>query len=309
VIGAEHQREGLSLDFQRHATRRYVAALSQQMKLSEAELRSPLFERAHRPVTLTEAGTAFLERAEGILRELSSTREEVQAFAGLERGHVHVGTLPAHGAGWTVRMLGEFHRSHPKVELDLAEHNSVDLLELLLDRTIDVACMNVPANNWTPPQGVCLASIFQFKLVFAVHAGHHLRSRKEVSLEDLVGEPLILPPHSSMSWILDQAFAARGLQHHVRYHISDQHTLVELAAEGIGIGVTSRLAIGLYPELALHAVDLANADLSAIGVVMWTERGIRNRSVQALVAHAQTWARTAHWRDPLVGSRPTSVST
>jgi len=88
------------------------------MKLLEAELRAPLFERASRPVSLTEAGTALLERAELILSDLRTPREEVLAFAGLERGHVRVGTLPAHGAGWTVRMLGEFHRAHPKVELD-----------------------------------------------------------------------------------------------------------------------------------------------------------------------------------------------
>src|SRR5207302_5904313 len=99
------------------------AALSQQIKLLEAELRAPLFERAHRPVSLTEAGNALFERAELILQELRATREELHAFAGLERGHVRVGTLPAHGAGWTVRMLGESHRRYPMIELDLAEHN------------------------------------------------------------------------------------------------------------------------------------------------------------------------------------------
>ena len=278
------------------------------MKLLEAELRSPLFERAHRPVSLTEAGTALLERAEVILRELSTTREEVQAFAGLERGHVRVGTLPAHGAGWTVRMLGEFHRLYPKVEVDIAEHNSLDLLGLLLDRTVDVACMNIPASAWSPPDGVCIAPIFQFELIFAVHSGHRLRSRKRVSLEDLATEPLILPPHSSMAWILDRAFAARGLTHQVRFHISDQHTLVELAAEGIGVGVTSRVAIAMHPELSLHALEVADADLKGTGVAVWTQRGIRNRAVQALVAHAQTWAKTAQWRDPLAGSSPTRGS-
>jgi DNA-binding transcriptional LysR family regulator len=274
------------------------AALSQQMKLLEAELRAPLFERAHRPVDLTEAGAALLERAELILSELRATREEVQAFAELERGHVSVGTLPAHGASWTIPMLGAFHHEHPQVDLDLAEHNSAVLLELLRNRTIDVACMNIPATGWDAPEGVCHAPIFQFELVFAVDATHRFADRDRVSLEELAIEPLIMPPHSSLSWILDQAFARRSLHYVVRYHITDQHSLLELSAAGLGIGVSTRKGIARRPELSLHAVGAANAELTGVGVAAWTERSIRNRAVQALVTHAQAWARTSQWGRP-----------
>ena len=269
------------------------------MKLLEAELRAPLFERAHRPVTLTQAGTALLERAELILSELRATREEVQSFAGLERGHVRVGTLPAHGAGWTVPMLGAFHRQHPQVDLDLAEHNSAVLLDLLRKRTIDVACMNIPASGWEAPEGVCHAPMFRIELVFAVHAAHRFRDRERVPLRELSAERLIMPPHSSLSWILDQAFARQGLDYVVRFHITDQRTLLELSAEGLGVGVSTRLGIARRPELPLHAVEAADAELTGVGVAAWTERSIRNRAVQALVTHAQEWARTNYWRDPV----------
>ncbi len=274
------------------------AALSQQIKLLEAELRAPLFERAHRPVGLTEAGAALLDRAELILQELRTTREELHAFAGLDRGHVRVGTLPAHGAGWTVRMVGEFHRRYPKIELDLAEHNSAVLLELLVARTLDVACMNVPAAGWEMPEGVCLAPIYRFELVFAVDKGHRFRNLKSVPLEEVVGEPLIMPPHSSVEWIVNQAFATRGLRHCARFQITDQHTLLEMAAAGLGVGVTTPMAIAQHPELPLHALEPLNAELKGIGVAAWTERAIRNRAVQSLVQHAQTWAKTAHWQTP-----------
>jgi DNA-binding transcriptional LysR family regulator len=280
------------------------SALSQQMKLLEAELRAPLFERAYRPVRLTEAGSALLERAESILQELRSTREEVQAFAGLARGHVRVGTLPAHGAGWTAPMLSAFHRQHPRIELDIAEHNSAVLLDLLLDRTLDIACLNVPASRWTAPPGVCLAAISQIELVFALPADHRLGSLTHAPLSEFASEPLILPPHSSIAWIVDDAFRARGLSHSVRFHITDQRTVLELAAGGLGVAVTTSNMIAQHSVLGLQTVRAADASLSASGVAAWTERGVRNKAVVALVNHAQAWARTADWpgRTPVLAN-------
>jgi DNA-binding transcriptional LysR family regulator len=288
------------------------SALSQQMKLLEAELRVPLFERAHRPVRLTEAGETLLARAEYILQEFKSTREEVQAFAGLERGHVRIGTLPAHGAGWTAPMLGDFHRQHPNVELDLAEHNSGVLLELLADRSVDMACLNVPEEKWQAPPGIHLAPVSRVELVLAVHAGHRFGSLEQVSLQELVGEPLILPPHSSIAWIVEEAFRSRGLAHSVRYRITDQRMSLEFVAEGLGIGISTRATIGQHPELALCAIELNDAPLKVVGVAAWTDLGIRNRAVDALVHHVQVWALRTGWRGPAAtasGARRASSKT
>jgi DNA-binding transcriptional LysR family regulator len=130
------------------------AALSQQMKLLEAEAQVALFERGDRPLTLTEAGQALLEHAERILGEANSAREELQNFAGLERGHIKIGTLPAHGASFAVPLIGAFHEVHPNVAIDIVEYTTTELFDLLQTRAIDLACLNVPAAGWVAPPGV-----------------------------------------------------------------------------------------------------------------------------------------------------------
>ena len=95
----------------------------------------------------------------------------------------------------------------------MAEHTSGVLLDLLLDRGIDVACMNVPADAWQPPPGVCLAPIATFDLVLAVHPRHRLGGLQRVRLAELVGEPLILPPHPDLAlWVVELADAPLGGQ-------------------------------------------------------------------------------------------------
>ena len=100
------------------------AARSQQMKLLETEAQVALFERGHRPLTLIGAGQALLEHAERILREASSARQDLQDFAGLERGHITVSTLAAHGAPFAVPLLGAFYEAHPHVSIEIVEYTA-----------------------------------------------------------------------------------------------------------------------------------------------------------------------------------------
>jgi hypothetical protein len=85
-----------------------------------------------------------------------------------------------------------------------------------------------------------------------------------------------------------------GLEHGLvpsfRFHIDDQHTLLELVAEGLGVGVSTRAGMALYPELALTALRAADARLNGVAVAAWTDRGIRNEAVHAPVRHARSWA-------------------
>ena len=87
---------------------------------------------------------------------------------------------------------------------------------------------------------------------------------------------------------------------------------LEFVAEGLGIGISTRATIGQHPELALCAIELNDAPLKVVGVAAWTDLGIRNRAVDALVHHVQVWALRTGWRGPAAtasGARRASSKT
>ena len=81
-------------NFTRAARELHVAqpALSVAVRSLEEELGVELFARTSRRVTLTDAGTAFVERARGILRNLDGLAFEMAEYAGAARGRVRVGS-------------------------------------------------------------------------------------------------------------------------------------------------------------------------------------------------------------------------
>lgn len=69
-----------TLSFSRAARERNVtqSALSRRVKQLEDWLGSPLFDRSSYPIRLTEAGRTFLPRAQEILRQVQSARQELR---------------------------------------------------------------------------------------------------------------------------------------------------------------------------------------------------------------------------------------
>ncbi|KJY15921.1 transcriptional regulator, partial [Streptomyces sp. NRRL S-444] len=65
-------------------------AVSQQMKALEQSAGTPLLIRAGREMRLTQAGTALVRHAAGILAGLTAAEEEVAAIAGLRAGRVRL---------------------------------------------------------------------------------------------------------------------------------------------------------------------------------------------------------------------------
>src|SRR5436309_1381724 len=85
--------------FTRAAAREHIAqpALSQQVRRLEQELGLPLVERTTRHVAMTDAGDLLVARGRRILAEVEGAMAEMQRLAGVQTGHVMLGTMHTMG--------------------------------------------------------------------------------------------------------------------------------------------------------------------------------------------------------------------
>ena len=113
-------------------------ALSQQIAALERELGVRLFERTNRSVALTDAGRAFVARAERIIADLEAAAQEMTAYAGGLRGRVVVGTYQSFAEYLLPKLLGRFHAEQPGIEVAMREGMADELLTRLAGGTLDV---------------------------------------------------------------------------------------------------------------------------------------------------------------------------
>ena len=281
--GFRHAAEALSVS---------QATLSEQIPFLEQELGVRLFERGSRSLVLTEAGRALLERAEHMLAEFKATREEMLEFAQLDRGQLVVGAVMGTGPAWLPIFLAAFLQRYPHMDVRLVERPSQPLFRMLESGDVHAACLLVPpegtAADLAPP-GVCLRRVYTRDLVVVVSPSHHLAAKSQVTLKELANEPLILTsPEEAPRSIVDEAFRSQGLEPLVRFEANDPSTLIGLAAEGIGVGITGDRRAREQSDRVVM-LDLDGVRLRYSMALAWSERGAHTRALAAFLDFAADW--------------------
>jgi len=230
-------------------------ALSQQIAALERELAVRLFERTNRRVRLTDAGAAFVARAERILAELGAAAEEMSAYAGGLRGRVTVGTYQSFAEYSLPKLLGRFHAEHPGVEIALREGMADALLAGLRAGSIDVFVGHLDiAQN---AAGLRAEPLYDDELVIAVSARHPLAARGRVRIDELRNEPFVIfRPGSATTDRLYRLTRGAGFEPQVSFESEDSMTIRSLVAEGLGVALFPRsLGNTPGPNIALLSVE------------------------------------------------------
>jgi LysR family glycine cleavage system transcriptional activator len=140
------------LSFTRAAAELFLtqSAVSRQIQALEAFVGTPLFERRHKALALTDAGQAYYRTVEQALGEL---REATRRLRETRTGHVlTVTTTVSFASLWLVPRLARLRKEHPNVDVRItATHEVVDMER----EGIDVAVRDCPLAN-APPGAVHL---------------------------------------------------------------------------------------------------------------------------------------------------------
>ena len=211
-------------------------ALSKQIRELEAEIGTPLFERLSRGVRLTAAGRAFLHEATALLAQVNQAAQRARDVGHGKAGRLRVGfvdTTIYHPA--LPRIIHDFRRQFPAVQLDLVQQPSLAQGELLRAGSIDVGFVyHQPANL---PQ---LAShpLDTEKIVLAVPRTHRFAARRQVRLAELRDEPFVWIPRAVSPPFYDGVFAACQKHGFAPRIVQEGHTdltILSLVATGVGL--------------------------------------------------------------------------
>jgi LysR family hydrogen peroxide-inducible transcriptional activator len=228
-------------NFSRAAEQCHVSqpSLSQQIHKLEDELGERLFDRGRRAVRLTGPGEAFLGHAVRILDEVDAARREASEAGDQLRGTLTVGVLPTIAPYLLPRVLTQFLRSFPAIEVVLRENTTATLLKLARAGEIDLALLSRPVTD----ERLELRDLFTEELLLTHPAGHAFERRPEVSLADLYDEKFILMQEGHCLGDQVLSFCKRGTrQLRVSFRSAQLETIKALVAVGMGVSLVPAMA-------------------------------------------------------------------
>jgi DNA-binding transcriptional LysR family regulator len=209
-------------------------SLSSQIHNLEEVLGTPLFQRDHRPVMLTDAGLELLPLARRVLSSLDDVVHGVSEVEGLRRGHVTIGATPSLSATLLPGALARFHQRYPGIAITIVERDSVVLLESLESAALDLALVITSLPHPTL-DSVALAVE---QLVVIVARSNPLAQRVEASIADLEGVPMIMFREGyDLRAATYNAFARAGLSPTVALDGAEMGSVHSLVAAGLGTAI------------------------------------------------------------------------
>jgi DNA-binding transcriptional LysR family regulator len=277
-------------NFTRAAAELHVAqpALSVAIRRLEAELGVRLFERTSRRVSLTPAGTAFLERAARVTREVDGLAHEMREYAGGIRGRLRLSAW-YHVEPDLVEFMREFIAANPLVEVSIQELAADEAIAEVRAGDIDLAgCVQFPGLDLGDLERVALRTE---PAVLVVREDDPLAGLDALNLADLSGLPFVVTrPGTGLRRLFDQVFIGAERPPRIAIETNELAATVAFASVGLGAAI-------LTPTVARQAdfpVSLVRlADVGQFTLVAVWRKGQQNSVVLSAIEMIQRRAAQA----------------
>jgi DNA-binding transcriptional LysR family regulator len=216
-----------------------LASASERIKGLEAAVGVVLLVRDRRGVTPTAAGENLLDHARLVLRQVEAMQGDLLGFARGLRASIRVLANTSGLSEHLPKALASFLAAHPSINVDVEEHESVDIAPLIASGSADIG---------VAVEGMLPASLERYPfcdddLVLVVRRGDALARHRHAAFADVVGRDFIgLSGATALHDHLVKQAVSLGARLRFRARMRTFEAVCELVAAGAGIAVVPEAA-------------------------------------------------------------------
>ena len=217
-------------------------AVSKQVRELERALGVSLFDRVGRRVRLNQAGETLADYARRLFALARAAEEAMADVRAVRRGRLVIGASTTIGTYLLPGVVAEFWRRHPGVELLVEIENTEQVHRRLAGHELDLGL----TEGLVQDEDLDAEVFYQDELVLIAAPGHRLAGHPRVALSAVREEPFILrEPGSGTRAVEERALARLKLPVRVVMALGSTEAIKRVVAEGVGLAIMSRLAVGV----------------------------------------------------------------
>jgi len=259
------------------------SAFSQMISRLEKQIGTKLFDRDTRLVSLTQEGRLLVPIARTLASDIQAMYGKLHDYSEKRIGKISIAALPSLSADWLPKILADFRRLYPGIELQLHDTAAEPNLELIRKGVVDFAINSVPYGS----EEFDTEFLFDEPYYFICRSDHEFAMRESIFLKELKGCRYIHTLRTGSLW--------RWIEPHVQiiefndtgFEVQQLSTLAGLIANGMGESLVPGFGLFQFHRLGLKAV-LVN-DLALLRPLFMVKRrgqtlSVAARSLLAMIA-------------------------
>ncbi|WP_058300711.1 LysR family transcriptional regulator [Gorillibacterium timonense] len=212
-------------------------AVSLHIRNLEHEIGAKLLHRSPKQVSLTEAGDILYKRSKEILALYDQGKEEIRLLHERVSGVIHIGASFTIGEYLLPRLLADFARQYPEVEIEVTIANTEEIAQALKANVLDIGVVEGEVS----PEKFQLTFYQKDEMLLVASKDHPLHSKKSVRPDMLQDQVWVFREHGSGTRSYSDHFIREaGLRVKKAYVFNSSQGVKEAAAAGLGISLLSR---------------------------------------------------------------------
>lgn len=213
-------------------------AITFQIKKLEEQLGVSLFTRTKHGMVLTEEGMVLFEYVKTGIESITNGENALSNLKNLDTGTIRIGASTTVCRHVVMPYLEKFHEKYPKVDIQIVNNLTENLLKDLRNGNLDILFLNMPmAEN----KDLKTIPILDVEDIFVGNKKYYDLTKGKIDLENLKDYPLIFQklPSNTRSY-LNNYLKNNNTTLKPQLEVVSYNLIMDLVKSGFGIGYATK---------------------------------------------------------------------